>query len=115
MNPPEPFNEELPTPPASSVAPSTHPNPLPKPRKHPLKPGSPKEAELISFLARGLGHVQVRIHNRTNRRNMSTLMESEEKGYRTFAEAAKDLEPLVDVIWVSGSRKSIPLSLVPTK
>jgi hypothetical protein len=31
----------------------------------------------------------------------------EEEGYSAFAEVAKDLDELLDVVWVSGSRKLV--------
>lgn len=106
--PPGPFHDNLPTPPASSVATSHHPSPLPQTRKHPLKPGGPKESELITYLDTGLARVQKRVNNRKNNRKMKKETQGDEEGYHTFSEVAKDLEGLVDVVWVSGSRKSPP-------
>ncbi|KAF2246696.1 hypothetical protein BU26DRAFT_521136, partial [Trematosphaeria pertusa] len=101
--PPGPFHDNLPTPPASSVATSHHPSPLPQTRKHPLKPGGPKESELITYLDTGLARVQKRVNNRKNNRKMKKETQGDEEGYHTFSEVAKDLEGLVDVVWVSGS------------
>lgn len=101
------FPDAFPTPPASSVAPSMHPSPLPKPRRHPLRPGGPKETGLIAYLDHGINNVQKRVHNRINKTKGSPRSEGEEEGYRTFREAAKDLDGILDVIWVSGSRKSL--------
>ena len=99
------FPEHIPTPPASSIASTNQPSPLPLHRKHPLKPGGPKESELIHYLDQNVGKVQVRVHNRVNIRK-SPVIGDDGKGYNTFAEAARDLEGLVDVVWVSSSRQS---------
>jgi hypothetical protein len=80
----------IPTPPASSRAPSVHPNPLPAHRRHPLKPGGPKESELIHYLDHNIGRVQARVQSHE---------------FKTFAEASTELEGVVDVLWVSGSRE----------
>ncbi|KAF2638328.1 hypothetical protein P280DRAFT_356360, partial [Massarina eburnea CBS 473.64] len=102
----------IPTPPASSIAPSTHPNPLPQPRKHPLRPGGPKESELISYLDRVLDAVRYKVRHKSwdgaGRRSAQKDKdkgngEGKGEGYKAFSEAAKDLEGVVDVIWVSGS------------
>jgi hypothetical protein len=102
---------DIPTPPASSIAPSTHPNPLPQPRKQPLKPGGPKETQLINYLDQNvLRNIRYKIDNRTWRKTHVESTKQEEgmhrpEGYATFTQAATDLEGVVDVIWVSGSPK----------
>jgi hypothetical protein len=93
----------IPTPPASSVAPSQYASSLPQPRRHPLKPGGPKESELIRYLDHGINNIQKRVDNRTTNRKLNPVL-GEEVGYGTFADVAKDLDALVDVVWVSGSR-----------
>jgi hypothetical protein len=94
----------FPTPPESSAAPSQHASPLPQPRRTPLKPGGVKESELIRYLDHGVNNIQKRVDNRvTNRKTQPAA--GEEGGYSTFVEVAKDLDGLVDVVWVSGSRK----------
>jgi hypothetical protein len=91
----------MPTPPASSVAPSSVTSPLPRPRRHPLKPGSPKESELIRYLDRGLNNVQQRVDNRRQTTKVDL------PGYQHFGEVEKDIEALIDVVWVSGSRMAL--------
>jgi hypothetical protein len=94
---------ELPTPPASSATASQHPSPLPQPRRRPLQPGGTKESELIRYLDHGVNQIQKRVDNRvTNRKEKPTIDHAD--GYRAFWEVAKDLDGLVDVVWVSGSR-----------
>ncbi|KAH7394590.1 hypothetical protein BKA66DRAFT_410704 [Pyrenochaeta sp. MPI-SDFR-AT-0127] len=94
--------ENLPTPPASSAATSQHPSPLPQPRKHALKPGGPKESELIRYLDHGVNKVQKLVDNRVTSRHVQRVAGKEE-GYSAFWEVASDLDGLIDVVWVSGS------------
>jgi hypothetical protein len=93
----------IPTPPASSVAPSQHASALPQPRRHPLKPGGPKESELIRYLDHGVNKIQKSVDNRTTNRKTKPVL-GDEEGYGAFADVARDLDALVDVVWVSGSR-----------
>ncbi|KAF3049557.1 hypothetical protein E8E11_004784 [Didymella keratinophila] len=97
-----PQRADLPTPPASSATASQHPSPLPQPRRHPLQPGGTKESELIRYLDHGLIQIQKRVDNRVTHRKTPALL-GQEEGYRTFWKVAKDLDSLVDVVWVSGS------------
>ncbi|CAE7219162.1 hypothetical protein PTNB85_10043 [Pyrenophora teres f. teres] len=78
-------------------------SPLPQPRKHPLKPGGPRESDLIRYLDHGVNSIQKRVDNRTTNRKPRPGP-SEVEGYKAFWEVAKDLDGLVDVVWVSGSR-----------
>ncbi|KAH7391141.1 hypothetical protein DE146DRAFT_579003, partial [Phaeosphaeria sp. MPI-PUGE-AT-0046c] len=75
---------------------------LPQPRRHPLKPGGPKESELIRYLDHGVNSIQKRVDNRTTNRRVQPAP-GDEQGYGAFAEVAEHLEALVDVVWVSGS------------
>ncbi|OSS52838.1 hypothetical protein B5807_01964 [Epicoccum nigrum] len=97
-----PGRADLPTPPASSAAASQHASPLPQPRRRPLPPGGTKETSLISYLDHGLNQIQKRVDNRATHRKTPALV-GQEEGYRAFWEVAKDLDGLVDVVWVSGS------------
>jgi hypothetical protein len=101
------LTDNLPTPPASSAAPSQHASPLPQPRSNPLKPGGPRESELIRYLDHGVNSIQKRVDNRVNNRKVQPVP-GEEEGYRAFWEVVKDLDGLVDVVWVSGSRMRWP-------
>lgn len=96
------YAKNLPSPPASSMASSQHPSPLPQSRRHPLKPGGQKESELIRYLDQGLNRIQKRVDNRLTNRKVE-LAPGEQVGYGAFWEVARDLEGLVDVVWVSGS------------
>lgn len=94
----------FPTPPASSVAASQHASALPQPRRHPLKRGRAKESELILYLDRGINNVQKKVDNRVTSMKIKPAIGSGQ-GYSAFSEVAKDLDALVDVVWVSGSRR----------
>lgn len=103
--------DAIPTPPASSLAPSSHASPLPAQRRHPLKPGGSKESELIRYLDHGLNDVQKRVDNRLQKQNSTEGnanggFGAKSEGYDTFGDVEKDLEGLIDVVWVSGSRTS---------
>lgn len=94
------------SPPNSSAAStSTVSATLPHPRNHPLKTGGSKESTFIRFVDQSL----LKIQRRYAKRGEDALEEEQDDpnaiGYKTFAEAAKDLEKLVDLIWVSGTRK----------
>ena len=109
MSPDRPlFSSTLPSPPASSVAPSQHPSPLPKPRRNALKPGSIKEGELVHYLDVSVGKIQKRCDDRFKNRKTYTAGvgaggAANIEAYKTFSEAAKDMNGLVDVVWVSGT------------
>lgn len=96
--------EFFPTPPASSVAASQHASPLPQPRRHPLHPGGPRESELIRYLDHGVNQVQKRVDNRVTHGKSTSKPAPGDDGYSDFAQVAQDLDALVDVVWVSGSR-----------
>lgn len=87
------------------MAPSQHSSPLPQSRRNPLKPGGQKESELIRYLDQGVNRIQKCVDNRLTNRKADQLLD-EPVGYGSFWEVAEDLEGLVDVIWVSGSRMS---------
>ncbi|KAF2853506.1 hypothetical protein T440DRAFT_487408 [Plenodomus tracheiphilus IPT5] len=84
------------------MASSQHPSPLPQSRRHPLKPGGQKESELIRYLDQGVNRIQKRVDNRVTNRKIEPAI-GEPVGYGAFWEVARDLEGLVDVVWVSGS------------
>ena len=105
MSPP---SEPLPTPPASSATPSHHPSPLPQPRRQPLKPGGVKESALIRYLDNAVNNVQKNVDNRVHKQKVEDGgIGGTGEGYRAFWEAAKDLDGIIDVVWVSGSRECV--------
>ncbi|KAL8922697.1 MAG: hypothetical protein Q9208_005010 [Pyrenodesmia sp. 3 TL-2023] len=96
----------LPSPPSSSVNSPTPARPLlPHPRSKPLRPGSSKESELIDYVEQKLLAVSRRFENR-----FSVALSGEEdnpdiegRGYKDIGEQLRDLDPVFDVVWVSGT------------
>lgn len=113
----------------SSVASSNTPTSLPQPRKTPLKRGGTKESTLIRHLDQQLLHIQRRFAKRDPSLGRQGVREIDEEGrlieqvgdsatlnrhdkseewndvqgYATFAEAAKDVEELIAIVWISGT------------
>jgi hypothetical protein len=84
---------------------------LPHPRSQPLRPGSQKEDATRRFVDQKLLHV--------SRRYVKKFQAPEEVagdgalegglvvgGYTEFGEVCRDLAEVVDVLWLSGTRKS---------
>ncbi len=96
----------LPSPPNSSVtSPSNSTTALPQPRHSPLKPGSAKESTFIDYVDRKFLAISRRYEKRFNiGLERSGVSDPEGRGYESFAETAKDLELVQDVVWVSGTR-----------
>lgn len=98
------------SPPASAASPTptttsfTSKNPdLPAPRSHPLKPGSPKESALINYLDDKI----LRITRRYAKKFSEEMASKDDApGYTTYEEFVADADPLLDVAWISGTRKS---------
>ncbi|KAL3472444.1 hypothetical protein BJX99DRAFT_262319 [Aspergillus californicus] len=112
--------------PATSTSTVT-PSMLPKQRSHPLRPGSMKETTVINhvdnmILAINRRHAKKfssafeqqqqqqqqgpRLANgfSTSASTSETAKEGEkETGYESFKEVARDIESLIDVLWVSGT------------
>ncbi|KAG5288739.1 DMC1-like protein [Histoplasma capsulatum G186AR] len=105
----------LPSPPASSVNSNSTVTPsLPQQRKQSLRPGSAKEMTVINFVD---SHI-IAINRRHAKKFSSAFAEDEceaDRGYENFREVAKDMETIVDVLWVSGTRKSFSSLLLYTK
>jgi hypothetical protein len=95
------------SPPPSSLASSTIRVSLPQARAHPLKAGSAKESELIRYLDERILHVQRRFAKRGTQPTSRLDPKLDVDGYKSFGEAAKDVESLVDLLWMSGTRAYI--------
>lgn len=115
-------------PPISSPTPSSTssatPSTLPRQRSHPLRPGSLKESTLINHLDKTLLSINrrhakkfsSRYENPPESESAGTTTESaagpaaagqSERGYESFSEVVGDVEPVVDLVWVSGTRMYI--------
>lgn len=94
---------------------TTTPSHLPRQRMHPLKSGGVKESSLINYVDGKILRI-----NRRHAKKFSSVIEDqkdadggdedkdeeETKGYESFKEVAKDIEEVIDVVWVSGTRES---------
>ncbi|KAL6230083.1 hypothetical protein BDW75DRAFT_223577 [Aspergillus navahoensis] len=108
-----------PAPSASTATPSV----LPKQRMHPIRPGSTKESTVINHIDKTILAI-----NRRHAKKFSSVFERQptqqngngtytnsasdrgrevegdgERGYESFKEVVKDIEGVVDVLWVSGT------------
>ena len=95
--------------PLLSPAPSTStatPSSLPKPRAHPLRAGSLKETTVINHVDKVLLSVNRRHAKKFSSAYDYQSQQASERGYESFKEVAKDLDGLIDVLWVSGTRMS---------
>ncbi|KAL8781679.1 MAG: hypothetical protein Q9213_005896 [Squamulea squamosa] len=83
---------------------------LPQPRSRPLKSGSTKESEFINHVEQKLLAISRRYENRFS----ATLSEEENpdvegRGYKNIGEEMRDLDSVVDIIWISGTRRPFTL------
>lgn len=78
---------------------------LPTQRSSPLKPGSSKESGFIEYVDQKLLNISRRYEKRFDAQ-LEFSSDIGGKGYERFVEVAKDLSAIVDVVWVSGTRKS---------
>ncbi len=111
------------SPPPSSVSSSLANSTLPHPRARPLRLGSSKESGFINYVDRGILNVNRRFTKKFSggeggdggvekdgcggkENGVGGGKDKEVKGYVSFREVGRDLEGLVDVVWVSGTRMS---------
>jgi hypothetical protein len=101
------------TPPASAASPSPSTasavanasSTLPTPRQHPLPQGSTKEINLIHYLDNQLLRVVRRYEKRLPEEPKLGLAADDAPGYQNMEEVIADLDPLVDVVWISRTRE----------
>ena len=94
----------LPSPAPTTPTPSSAASVLPSQRSRQLKAGGTKEGALVHFVDSKLLQVSGRYEKRFGRDAEGKMPLGVEPGYESFGEAAKDLESILDVIWVSGTR-----------
>lgn len=96
----------LPSPSVSTArSPSIEPTHLPETRSHPLKSGSEKESSVIYYLDDKLLAISRRYEKRVQvAAERGVEAPGHVRGYEGFSEAAKDLEAVIDVVWVTGTR-----------
>jgi hypothetical protein len=103
------------TPPASAASPTpsftSHASAsdiLPTARKHPLAQGSPKEIKLIHYLDGQLSRAYRRYEKRLPEEQQSDTTrqaQDDAPGYKNMDEVVADLDPLIDVVWISHTRE----------
>jgi hypothetical protein len=101
--------QTLPSPAPSHASSRSTASNLPHPRSHPLRAGSAKEDAARRYVEGRLLHI-----SRRYTKKFQPPEENEKddvKGYVSMSEVAKDLGEIVDVVWLSGTRMSIFLSL----
>ena len=95
----------LPSPSPSIV--SNGPSLLPQPRTTALRPGGSKETIFINIVDGKLRDISAKFERRYQNDNSpeGLIPVSSGAGYRNAGEIAKDLEQVVDIVWVSGTRE----------
>jgi hypothetical protein len=78
---------------------------LPHPRGHALRPGSVKEDKVRHFVAARMSHIS----RRFAKKSAIAAPEDDVVGYRSMSELCKDLDELINIIWLSGTRKFLSL------
>lgn len=81
---------------------------LPRPRAHPLRPGSAKEDQVRNFITNRINHITRRFVKKTGKATISVEVDSEVEGYKAMSELCKDLEDVINIVWLSGTRTFIP-------
>ncbi len=76
---------------------------LPHPRAHALRPGSAKEDQVRNFVSDRMVHMTRRFVKKSGR-TASSLSQDDVVGYASMAELCKDLEEVINIIWLSGTR-----------
>ncbi|PYI04500.1 hypothetical protein BO78DRAFT_398940 [Aspergillus sclerotiicarbonarius CBS 121057] len=87
----------------TTTATSSTPSLLPQPRSHPLRPGSAKEATVINYIDTTLLRIARRHAKKFSSAFADPNLPESERGYENFKEIGRDLEAVVDVLWVSGT------------
>lgn len=78
---------------------------LPRSRSSPLKPGSLKESNFVVYVDQKLLEISRRYEKRFNVGfEGEPALTTDGVGYESFDQVAKDLENVVDIVWVSGTR-----------
>lgn len=82
---------------------------LPHPRGHALRPGSAKEGKVRAFFNDRMEHVNRRFVQRSGA-TQKPFVTDDGTGYTSMAEVCKDLDEVVNIVWLSGTRKCHPCS-----
>ncbi len=80
---------------------------LPHPRAHALRPGSAKEDQLRNFVSTRMEHVTRRFLKKSGRASSPGPGDDGNLvGYASMTELCKDLDEVINIIWLSGTRRS---------
>ena len=92
--------------PAPSTTSTTRPNApgLPHPRGHALRAGSAKEAKVREFYKDRMEHISRRFFKRPGSSEHHFLAD-DGTGYKSISELCKDLDEVINIVWLSGTRK----------
>ena len=91
----------LPSPAYSNVSNNSTSSKLPHPRSHPLRAGSAKEEAARRYIEGRLLHI-----SRRYTKKFQPPEEGEDvHGYESMVDVSKDLNEVVDVLWLSGTRE----------
>lgn len=93
-----------PAPSATSTASLTG---LPHPRGHSLRSGSVKEDKVRHYISDRLSHINRRF---VKKLGSSDIGDADVVGYQSMTELCKDLDSLLSIIWLSGTRTPPPIS-----
>jgi hypothetical protein len=93
---------------------STITSDLPHPRARPLRAGSAKEDQVRNFITDRINHITRRFVKKTGKATGSVDVDVDAdtgvEGYKAMSELCKDLEEVINIVWLSGTRMcSIPL------
>lgn len=94
--------QSLPSPSPSTFSSSSTASDLPHPRTNPLRAGSAKEDAARRYVEGRLLHVSRRYAKKFQPREEGET--DAVVGYESFADVARDLGEVVDVVWLSGTR-----------
>ncbi len=103
------FPPSLPSPSPSNASISSAVSNLPHPRAHPLRAGSAKEDSVRRYVDGRLLHVSRRYAKKFQAKE-DIQDQDDVSGYESMSEVAHDLGEIVDVIWLSGTRKYLNTS-----
>ncbi|KAL2262005.1 hypothetical protein VTK26DRAFT_2774 [Humicola hyalothermophila] len=92
--------QTLPSPAPSNATSVKSSSGLPHPRGHALKPGSAKEDKVRHFVTARMEHIARRFVKKTG--SAPPGLEDVD-GYKSMAELCKDLEGLINILWLSGT------------
>ncbi|KAL2265019.1 hypothetical protein VTJ83DRAFT_7529 [Remersonia thermophila] len=93
----------LPSPaPTTSTVSTLRPD-LPHPRRQPLRPGSAKEDQVRDFISDRMSHITRRFVKKTGGASLDGDPGDDIEGYGSMAELCKDLDEIVNIIWLSGT------------